>query len=179
MRFRQQRVITNLDAEKNFVQAETEFDSQQAEIDAITASLVFATPVSVGTANAEGSADSFARSDHVHAPPASESWIEVGSGGSAPAFTNGWVNYGGALQTAAFYKDPFGVVRLKGMIASGTIASAAFTLPAGYRPPAASTFVIMANSAIARLIIAASGNVTVQTGSNVWASLDGISFRAA
>ena len=44
-------------------------------------------------------------------PP--EGWHEVGAPGEV-GFQNGWANVGGGFETAAFYKDHEGVVRLKG-----------------------------------------------------------------
>src|SRR5262245_8049839 len=65
----------------------------------------------------------------------SEAWHEVGQPGE-PAFQNGWQNYApGSFETAGYYKDIFGVVRLKGYVTAGT-AARVFTLPAGYRPRA-------------------------------------------
>lgn len=107
-----------------------------------------------------------------------EAWREVGTPGQ-PAFANSWVNSGGGAPTVAFYKDPYGVVRLKGWLKNGTIGTSAFTLPAGYRPTGQSEFAAVANGAFARLIIFDTGAVTLSIGSNVWFSLDGISFRAA
>ena len=53
----------------------------------------------------------------------------------------GWANYGGAFTPAAFYKDPVGVVHLKGLITNGHVSRSAdvkdyqlFRLPAAYRP---------------------------------------------
>lgn len=111
-----------------------------------------------------------------------EDWIEVGSGGSAPAFTNGWTNFGSGYSTAGFYKDPLGRVHLKGIIKSGTAGSAMFTLPTGYRPAQDLIVGTNANLAVASVGIHASGIVGgggVTAGSNTWFSLDGISFRAA
>ena len=64
---------------------------------------------------------------------ASLAWHEIGAPGE-PAFENGWTNSGLFAPTAGYYKDPFGVVHLKGMINSGNVNTAAFTLPVGYRP---------------------------------------------
>jgi len=61
-------------------------------------------------------------------------WIEIGSGGTAPAFQSGWINSGGALATAAFRKTASGIVEIKGFIQLGASGSIVFTLPAGYRP---------------------------------------------
>lgn len=58
---------------------------------------------------------------------------------TAPTFENSWANtgtYGGrTYNPAGYYIDPNGVVHMRGTIGSGTAATAAFTLPAGYRPP--------------------------------------------
>jgi hypothetical protein len=50
-------------------------------------------------------------------------------------FQNGWVNFGGAYQTAQ-YRKVGDVVQVRGVIKSGTVGSIAFTLPVGFRPPA-------------------------------------------
>lgn len=63
----------------------------------------------------------------------SEPYHEVGAPGE-PGFENGWGNVGGGFSTAAFYKDPLGVVHLKGDIARDPDGPDAFTLPPGYRP---------------------------------------------
>jgi hypothetical protein len=114
-----------------------------------------------------------------------EGWHEVGASGQPP-FQNGWVNVGGVFSTAAFYKDPYGVVHLKGLIKSGTVGSPIFSLPEGYRPAAELNFAVLSNSALGILGIQPTcffqlctfHNVTLDAGSNPWVSLDGISFRA-
>ena len=105
-----------------------------------------------------------------------ESWTEVDSAG-APVFENSWVNYDGLHNTAAFYKDPFGVVHLKGMVKSGTVPSTVFTLPTNYRPDVYFTFPVISNSAIGTVDVLDDGQVVVSSGSNVWLSLDVIRFR--
>lgn len=107
---------------------------------------------------------------------APEAWREIGAVGQPP-FTGGWVNFGGAFATAAFYKDAFSRVHLKGTIKSGTIAIGAFTLPVGYRPLQAMEFAVVSNAAFGVLDIAASGAVTPQGGNNASFFL-GASFRA-
>jgi hypothetical protein len=94
----------------------------------------------------------------------------------APTFVNSWVNFGAPYQTAGYFKDAGGVVHIRGLIKSGTVGSAAFVLPTGYRPSATSIFTTSANSAFGETRIDASGNVTPTTGSNVYFSLDGITF---
>lgn len=140
-----------------------------------------ALPTAAATAitgtNAEGSAGTFARSDHNHAITV-EAWREIGAGGQ-PAFENSWVNFGGAFQTVAFYKDPTGRVHLKGLLKSGTVTATAFTLPTGYRPAARAMFMVNSNAAVGRVDVYADGSVKVEQGNNAWVGLDGISFRVA
>lgn len=98
---------------------------------------------------------------------------------TAPAFENSWLNYGGGWVPAGYYKDPYGVVRLRGLIASGTIGQTAFTLPEGYRPTVNLFLAASSNNAFSYVTIAADGRVIPSTGDNTWVSLSGLSFRAA
>lgn len=96
-----------------------------------------------------------------------------------PTFTNSWVNYSAGFADASYYKDQFGIVHLCGLIKSGVMGSAAFTLPAGYFPAARELFGTMSDSSIGRLDVLANGECIPITGTNNWFSLSGISFRAA
>lgn len=112
-----------------------------------------------------------------------EPWHQVGAAGE-PAFLNGWVNYGTGYATAAFWKDPFGIVHLRGMIKSGTVANSAagyvFNLPPGYRPvdnTQTKIFAVNSNDVFGEVKIDPSnGAVVVSAGSNFFVSLEGISF---
>lgn len=104
------------------------------------------------------------------------SWVEIGSVG-APVFQNSWVNFAGGFDTAAYLIDALGIVHLKGTIKTGTIGAAAFTLPAGFRPLLTKVFPIVSNGAFGAVNVFTGGNVTVAVGSNVAASLDGITFH--
>lgn len=114
-----------------------------------------------------------------------EAFREIGAAGQ-PVFGNSWVNYnaaGGTYHTAAFYKDPFARVHLRGSVKSGVLGASAFVLPAGYRPLARVGFVDYATGGAAGVSAAsvevfANGNVVLYEGSNSFKSLDGISFRA-
>ena len=132
------------------------------------------TPVAVGTANAEGSSTSFARADHVHAPPTPESWINVSGG---VGFTGTWTNFGSGYNDAGYYKDPLGVVHLRGLVKSGTIGTGIFTLPSGYRPPNIQVHAVASNAAFGYLDISTAGVVRPLVGNTTWVSLDGITFR--
>ena len=106
-----------------------------------------------------------------------EDWHEVGDT-NEPAFENSWVNFGSGYETAAFYKDPFGVVHIKGLVKSGTgLVTNVFTLPAGYRPSVVLYFPTASNSAFGMATLLANGSVRLDIGSTTWVSLDGISFR--
>jgi hypothetical protein len=100
-------------------------------------------------------------------------WNEVAS---TVGFTNGWTNFGSVYGTAAFRFDADGTVRLRGLIKSGTLNTAAFTLPAGFRPPSSRLFVAWANATLASVEIDPSGAVIPNGGSNLSMTLDGITF---
>lgn len=94
-----------------------------------------------------------------------------------------WINY--ALDTsfnkAGFYKDALGRVFLRGLISSGTSATAIATLPAGFRPQNACLFgcysVISGSAKIARVDIRADGVIVFQeSGTPDYLTLDGLSF---
>lgn len=94
-----------------------------------------------------------------------------------PAFENGWANFAG-YQVARFWKDPMDLIHLEGVIALGTVGAAAFTLPAGYRPGIAVMFGTISNSTIGRIDINILGQVVpLSPSSNVWVSLNGLSFK--
>jgi hypothetical protein len=116
--------------------------------------------------------------------PPPEAFHEVGSVGQ-PAFENGWVNYGPTLyETTAFYKDPLGVVHLKGTVENGN--TTIFTLPVGYRPAKSQFFPTVASNAFGDVLVrgltegGAAGQVHFNAGNpSLFVSLSGISFRAA
>ena len=126
-----------------------------------------------------GTSTRYARADHVHpvdtsrAAAALEAFI-------APTFLNSWVNFDATTFNAAgYYKDGFGIVHLRGLVKTGTVALAIFTLPAGYRPVKTELFSVVSNNAFGRVDVDTGGNVILTIGSNAFASLDGITFRAA
>jgi hypothetical protein len=116
------------------------------------------------------------------APP--EAWHEIGSAGE-PAFQNSWVNESPSSEvTAAFYKDPWGVVHLKGLVTAGTNA-VIFALPAGYRPSKNLVVLMFRASGTGEVIICATtacsggqaGGVFIATGTGS-GDLDSITFQA-
>jgi len=98
---------------------------------------------------------------------------------NAPTLQNSWVNFGGSLNPAGYWKDPHNVVHLRGVLMSGTVNATMFLLPVGYRPANEELFSVVSNNAFGRLDVRAAGDVVLVTGSNSFASLDGITFRAA
>jgi hypothetical protein len=109
---------------------------------------------------------------------------------------NKWAPYGpqDGWSTAAYYKDPFGIVHLKGLINGSAATNAvAFNLPAGYRPGenvvipghGYSSSLTLCSIYIYGKNIGANANVTLgdvylSPGQGYgWVSLDGASFRAA
>ena len=90
---------------------------------------------------------------------------------TAVVFENSWVDFGAGWQEAQ-YRKVGDEVRLRGRIKDGTLDVAAFTLPAGFRPPTSEMFGLVS--------VDAAGVVTVLTpSSNVSVSLSGISFSVA
>lgn len=110
-------------------------------------------------------------------PTTLQAWI-------APTMLNSWVAYGAGALAPGYFKDPNGLIRLRGGIKNGTLTTAAFTLPSGYRPTDGVQCVVRSFSAVptdvyAVVVIDSSGNVLAGvngTGSNNFISLDNISF---
>lgn len=107
-----------------------------------------------------------------------EDWHEVGTSGE-PEFENSWVNID-TTRAARFYKDPFGIVHLAGMINTGTANTIAFTLPSGYFPDytGSTTPQHFVADLAARVVITDAGEVRPVSYTS-YVSLDGITFRAA
>jgi hypothetical protein len=124
---------------------------------------------------------------------APEPWHEIGTAGN-PGFGQCNINTrtvwqndeAGTLATAAFYRDPFGVVHLKGSIecpgAMPTIGSSIFELPPGYSSDGELWFPISADGGAASVYIFRSQFLNYATGgvpANGRLSLDGVSWRCA
>ena len=109
-----------------------------------------------------------------------KSLMQFGPSYVVPNFLNSWVNLTPAeYNPAGYYKDAFGRVYLRGMISSGTVNAAAFTLPAGYRPEWRILCAAVSNFALGRVDVFANGDVMpVSPSNNAWVSLDGVSFVA-
>jgi Collagen triple helix repeat (20 copies) len=113
-----------------------------------------------------------------------EPWHEIGAPGE-PSFEHGWQNYnvGSGWETAAYYKDPWGRVYMRGLIGGGTLDAIAFRLPEGYRPAQAPHFVGSSNFQAADAInVYPDGGVYIRGAASgvspVWVSLANVNFRA-
>ncbi len=99
---------------------------------------------------------------------------------TAVSFEAGWVNYDATTYaTAAYFKDSHGVVHLKGLVKNGSIGGNLFTLPALYRPALTEHFPMVSNGLFGYGWVQPNGVVSLQSGSNTWVALNGISFRVA
>lgn len=97
---------------------------------------------------------------------------------TAPTFTNSWVDFGSVYQTAGYTRDQRNFVLLRGLVKSGTVNTAMFTLPAGYRPTNRRIFVTITDTGIGRLDVQSDGTVTLISGGNGFTSLENIAFYA-
>jgi hypothetical protein len=105
-----------------------------------------------------------------------DTWHTVNAAsGLGTVFQNSWSN-APADTAAAFRKDAFGRVYIRGLIQSGTVGQPAFTLPVGYRPIVTQRFATISNGALGYLYVDSSGGVQLASGSNVYADLSPISF---
>jgi hypothetical protein len=117
------------------------------------------------------------------APP--EAWTDIlPAGPLTPGhFLGGWINFGAPWRHAGFYKDPWGVVHLKGLVKDGSCCdpnARMFTLPPSYAPGFRLAFsTITSPNAIGRITIVEDGGVLAEAGSNGFMSLEGITFRAS
>ena len=97
------------------------------------------------------------------------SWTAVSS------FLNSWVNYGAPYYNAAFRKIGTRVY-LRGVIKSGTGATTAFILPAGYHPASSVRSGGDSNTGWSSVIVDSSGNVVPTPSAPTYFSLDNTSF---
>ena len=92
---------------------------------------------------------------------------------------NSWANVGSPYYNAGYYKDPFGIVRLRGRVDSGSSGTVALTLPTGFRPNATIKLPAEDSGSVASVTINSSGQVTLTTsGGTPEISLESITFLA-
>lgn len=104
--------------------------------------------------------------------------IIIDTGWIAVVFENSWVNYGSGFEEAA-YRKIGDRVQLRGLVKSGTVGAAIFTLPVGFRPAGQNIFAIQANEIGKRLDVSSIGGVSVvASATNGYVSLSGVTFIA-
>lgn len=98
---------------------------------------------------------------------------------SVSAFENSWVNTDVAyFGPARYWRDAFGNVHLEGNIKNGSLNTAAFTLPAGYRPQYEMQLPTSSANAFGQIRISTNGQVIPRVGGTTDVNLNGIVFRA-
>ena len=96
-----------------------------------------------------------------------------------PTLVNNWVNWGNGFNNAGYFKDSMGIVHLRGMVKDGNLGYDIFILPVGYRPEHTEMHLALgADNTVARIQVFNNGEVWIESGSTLWQSLDGITFRA-
>jgi hypothetical protein len=138
-----------------------------------------------------GTADSATNAGQLGGSPASayvkgpaEAFHEVTAFGSCNGVQS-WVNFNSSVNsTAAYYRDPLGVVHLKGTVSCSTapgIGSPIFGLPAGYAPAKDENFSAPSAGGATVILVRADGSVKwpggTSPGAGGFLDLDGISFR--
>ena len=95
---------------------------------------------------------------------------------TAVSYTNSWVDMGAPFIAVAYRKVGTSV-RLRGGMKNGTLNTAAFTLPVGYRPGATAIYSCLSNSLLGAVSIASTGVVMPgNPGSNASVFLDGMTL---
>ena len=126
-----------------------------------------------------------------------EPWHAIGPAtgapcGSSPGGTDhfcaaGLSNFGSGANTTAYFKDPFGIVHLKGTVknSAATTEHQLFYLPEGYRPAGDGAYAVAKGNDIGIVDVLAGGGVIFvnsifgnSLAQNEAVSLDGLNFRA-
>jgi hypothetical protein len=102
---------------------------------------------------------------------------------------NGITNYGAKYAVAGYFKDPFGIVHLKGLLKTGggggtvPAGTTIFTLKPGYRPAEDRDLGVLSYTGSAytpcELVVRMTGEVGIWGCGNSWVSIENIHFRAA
>lgn len=96
-----------------------------------------------------------------------------------PTLINSWTNYNSTSgQPAGYYKDPNGIVHLRGFLRLATVNTTAFVLPAGYLPAYMQEFVCASNGVYGQVSVNPNGNVNIEVQGTYWIDLGSISYRA-
>lgn len=101
------------------------------------------------------------------------------------SFSNSWVSYDTTNSPVRYTRNEAGMVVLEGRVKDGTTTpgTVIFTLPAGFRPSKAIPFAVQDNAAgtwhTGSVLVTATGEVQIFSGSNTVFGLGGIAFKAA
>lgn len=108
--------------------------------------------------------------DDLHNPV----WHNIGAAGE-PAFQNGWVNYDARV---ARFRVEGRRCFLSGVIKSGVIGQAAFTLPPWLQPDVAGNtdIPVESNAVFGTVTVHWNGTVIPAQGSNIYVFLDSVNF---
>ena len=94
---------------------------------------------------------------------------------------NDWENYGNGFATAAWYKDPLGVMHFRGMIKNGDTSAGTvlFSLWEDEVPQYGKLMFMVPNGSggFSKIEVHPNGDFVYYGSSNIWISLDQISFR--
>jgi competence protein ComGC len=97
------------------------------------------------------------------------------------ALQNAWVAYAGGFATPQYAKGADNIVRLKGLIKSGTTTNGTVVtnLPAGFRPKDRTLLSAVCNpNVVCRVDVLPNGNVELYLSDSGWTSLDSVTFYA-
>ena len=127
----------------------------------------------------------------------SEGWTPLPLNTAAAPIGCSWTDFGGGFADASYFRDRDGIVHLRGLVraidgtnfACGTVPGFDESivlvggLPAGYVPQPRELFTVSSNNKPGRVDVLTNGSIMTQPGypttadTEVWVSLDGISFR--
>lgn len=101
------------------------------------------------------------------------------TGWTNATYQNSWTTFAAPFSAARYIKDDLGIVHLDGLVRSGTIGAAIFTLPTGFRPAYQQLLAVVTNpNTIGRVDVQTDGQVVASNGNNGWISLAGLTFLA-
>lgn len=96
---------------------------------------------------------------------------------SPTTLAGAWQNYNLTLFHGFGYRVmPDGVVKLRGMVKSGTTGTAVYNLPLNLRPIRHLLTTSQCSGGICRIDIRSDGDIRIYASANAWVSLDNISF---
>jgi hypothetical protein len=106
-------------------------------------------------------------------PLTSSAWIVM------TPLLNSWVNGASGEGSVAYFKDPLGMVHLRGYLTTGTSNTIAFVLPAGYRPGGATYYPsVQANGVAGSFIYVGTNGNIIPTYSTGGARLTAVHYLA-